>query len=118
MPRFVVLEHDHPVLHWDFMLEAGATLRSWRLAEFPEPERFIVAESIGDHRLAYLDYEGPVSGGRGCVKRCDTGTFDWIEDSPQRVVVRLHGTQLQLVAVIEDGTVRFSGYPLAPDRRD
>ena len=27
MPRYVILEHDHPVLHWDLMLEAGGVLQ-------------------------------------------------------------------------------------------
>ena len=28
VPRFVILEHDYPELHWDFMLEAGAVLKT------------------------------------------------------------------------------------------
>ncbi|MFO0864423.1 MAG: DNA polymerase ligase N-terminal domain-containing protein [Gemmataceae bacterium] len=81
LPRFVLLEHDHPTLHWDLMLEEGDSLRTWRL---PSP-RFggepMEATSLAPHRLAYLDYEGPVSGGRGSVKRVDAGTYshegDW-----------------------------------------
>jgi hypothetical protein len=108
MPRFVVLEHDHPHLHWDLMLEAGETLRSWRLALPPSAERDIDAVAIGDHRRAYLDYEGPVSGGRGQVKRFDSGTFDWIENSEDRVAVRLAGMKVrgELVLVrAADGSV-------------
>ena len=91
MPRFVILEHDHPFLHWDFMLEAGGVLRTWRLLEAPEAGRVIRAEALGDHRLHYLDYEGPVSGGRGTVKRFDSGRFDWESEEAERVVVRLEG---------------------------
>jgi hypothetical protein len=76
MPRFVILEHDHPVLHWDLMLEAGPVLRTWRLAGEPAPGRAVPAEPIGDHRKLYLDYEGPVSGGRGSVRRWDAGEYD------------------------------------------
>ena len=36
MPRFVILEHDLAELHWDFMLEAGGVLRTWRFAAPPE----------------------------------------------------------------------------------
>jgi hypothetical protein len=75
MPRFVILEHDHPHLHWDLMLEAGAMLRTWRLAQPPEPGRIVAAEALADHRLLYLDYEGPVSGNRGYVRRWDWGTY-------------------------------------------
>jgi hypothetical protein len=91
MPRFVVLEHDHPHLHWDLMLEAGNSLRTWRLATPLQPGRPIAAEALGMHRSAYLDYEGPVSGGRGQVKRSDAGVFKWEVDSEARVVVRLEG---------------------------
>ena len=33
MPRFAVLTHDHPFLHWDFLLEDGAAESYDRLAE-------------------------------------------------------------------------------------
>lgn len=77
MPRFVILEHDHPELHWDLMLESGAVLRTWRLAVPPRAsgER-IAAIALPDHRLAYLDYEGPVSGNRGTVTRWDAGCYE------------------------------------------
>jgi hypothetical protein len=79
MPRFVVLTHDHPFLHWDLMLEQGDSLRSWRLMRPPEDGEPIDAEPLPDHRLAYLDYEGPVSGGRGTVERWDGGSYELIE---------------------------------------
>ena len=107
MRRFVVLEHDHPRLHWDLMLEAGETLRSWRLAEPPAVDRVIAAERIGDHRRAYLDYEGPVSGGRGSVKRFDAGTFEWIEDTETRVLIRLDGVKLRGTMRLEEGTAVY-----------
>ncbi len=82
MPRFVILEHDHPVLHWDLMLQEGDVLRTWRLAEPPSGGAFtIAAEPLPDHRLIYLDYEGPVSGGRGIVKRWDGGKYECIDDN-------------------------------------
>ncbi len=79
MPRFVILEHDYPHLHWDLMLEDGDVLRTWRLSAPPEPGVGVDAEPSFDHRLIYLDYEGPISDGRGNVKRHDKGTFEWIE---------------------------------------
>ena len=60
VPRYVILEHDHPARHWDFMLESGDVLRTWRLAAPPRPGGAVAAEPSFDHRRAYLDYEGPV----------------------------------------------------------
>jgi len=91
MPRYVILEHDHPQLHWDLMLEAGETLHTWRLAAVPSSDASIDALLIGEHRLHYLDYEGPVSGDRGVVTRWDRGDFEWVEQSERVVVVRLQG---------------------------
>ena len=82
MPRFVILEHDWPARHWDLLLEAGAVLRAWRLLAEPGPAAAVPAEPNADHRPAYLDYEGPVSGGRGTVSRWDAGTFTWRADGP------------------------------------
>jgi hypothetical protein len=101
MPRFVILEHDHPHLHWDLMLEAGAVLRSWRLAAPPHSGAALVAVRVPDHRLAYLDYEGPVSGGRGRVVRWTKGTFDWQVQSDDRFSVRLHGERLRGILRLE-----------------
>src|SRR5690348_11647704 len=63
MPRFAILAHDHPAPHWDLFLEAGPVLRSWRLAGPLVVNTPIAAAPAPDHRLVYLDYEGPVSGG-------------------------------------------------------
>jgi len=99
MPRFVILQHDHPHLHWDFMLETGDVLRAWRLEREPLTDQGpIAATALGDHRILYLDYEGPVSGGRGTVVRWDGG--EYFEDSAgaagdrRHVRVRLLGRRI------------------------
>jgi hypothetical protein len=76
LPRFVVLAHDWPTPHWDLLLEAGPVLKAWRLLAEPGVGRVVAAEPNSDHRLLYLDYEGPLSGGRGSVRRWDAGTFE------------------------------------------
>src|SRR5947199_376784 len=58
MPRFVILEHDHPARHWDLLLESEGVLRAWRLPAPPQGDALVQANF--DHRLFYLDYEGPV----------------------------------------------------------
>ena len=101
MPRFVVLTHDHPFPHWDLMLERGDCLRTWRLVRPPDTATLVETEALGDHRLAYLDYEGPVSGGRGTVERWDHGTYEAVESTDNRVVVRLAGRKLDGLATLE-----------------
>ena len=95
MPRFVVLTHDHPLLHWDFMLEKEAGLRTWRLTRAPAGPGIIEAEPLAEHRLAYLDYEGPVSGNRGTVRAFDRGEYTAVEETAESVVVHLRGAVLQ-----------------------
>jgi hypothetical protein len=101
MPRFVVLYHETPAgyprpSHYDLMLEHDEALWTWALASLPTgqgPSCDVVAEPLPDHRLAYLDYEGAVGGERGQVTRVDTGTYEMVENSPQRMIVCLHGVR-------------------------
>jgi DNA polymerase ligase (LigD)-like protein len=96
VPRFVLLEHHWNGIHWDFMLETvdGSALRTWAVDAPIVPGRDLPARALGDHRLAYLDFEGEVSGGRGTVRRVDSGTYEAEVWEPDRVRVRLQGAQL------------------------
>ena len=111
MPRFVILTHDHPFPHWDLMLESGDRLRTWRLLAEPAPDFAVPAERLSDHRLMYLDYEGPVSGDRGHVTRWDAGTFSAQIDDGERLRVKLNGERLYLAAEVRhsapDGELRW-----------
>ncbi|MCO6436687.1 MAG: hypothetical protein J5J06_06320 [Phycisphaerae bacterium] len=92
--RFVILHHRRAQgEHWDFMLEAGDVLMTWQLSREPTgPEALpIPARRIADHRKAYLDYEGPVSGNRGTVTRVESGTFELLSQIPDRIEFRLAG---------------------------
>ncbi len=99
MPRYVILEHDFPVRHWDLMLEAGEVLRTWKLTSPPKMGLTVAAEKSFDHRPIYLDYEGPISGGRGSVVRCDGGIYQPITEEDGRIVVRLKGARLNGEAI-------------------
>jgi hypothetical protein len=102
MSRFTILEHDHPTLHWDLLLEAGGALRTWRLAQPPEGPQPIPATPLPDHRLAYLDYEGPVSGNRGVVRAWDRGTFtpELPAADAARIAMRLCGGRVNGTALL------------------
>jgi hypothetical protein len=101
MPRFVILEHDHPYLHWDLMLEADAALLTWRLAALPRAGQPIAATALGEHRIHYLTYEGPVSEGRGRVQRWDAGIFQWIARNENEVSLALSGARCQGTASLK-----------------
>jgi hypothetical protein len=94
MLRFVILTHDHPCWHWDFMLEESAGLKTWRLDTDPTSAGLIQATPLPVHRLHYLEYEGPVSGGRGEVHRWDRGTYEILTESDDLLVVMLAGERV------------------------
>jgi hypothetical protein len=99
MPRFVVLRHELPAdsqrsLHWDLMLERDGVLLTWALAEEPTLGKAISAVRLADHRLAYLDYEGPVSGDRGTVTRWDAGEYVALSQDAVELQIRLCGQKL------------------------
>lgn len=112
--RFVILTHDHPFVHWDLMLEAEGTLRTWRLLAEPAPDRIIDAEALPDHRLYYLDYEGPVSQGRGTVTRWDAGRHD-TRQSAQQTIATIEGGRLScgriLLTPADTGRWTFEFHP-------
>lgn len=94
MPRFVVLRHSLPAeaerpTHWDWMFELNGVLETWATeplnqlfgpSELIEPIS-VIAQRLADHRLEYLDYEGPVSGQRGSVARILRGTYTCLDQS-------------------------------------
>lgn len=95
MPRFAVLQHDSPRgLHWDFLLEHEGALLTWALPQPPDVADTLPADKLPDHRLDYLDYEGPVSGNRGAVVRWDQGTCRFERRTDDAIVVALDGERL------------------------
>jgi len=76
------------------MIESGDVLRTWALAEEPSADRRIAAEPLANHRMAYLDYEGPVAGDRGEVTRWDAGTYELSSETDENLTVKLAGTRL------------------------
>lgn len=102
MPGYVILTHDSPAgTHWDLMLELGDSLATWSLEQPPDSDRPIPAEALPDHRTAYLEYEGPVSGNRGSVTQWDRGTYQLQQHDDQRLVAILSGGKLSGSVTLE-----------------
>ena len=101
--RFVLLRHEYPLghertSHWDLMLEQDGKLLTWALSKSLQPGTTIAAQQLPDHRIEYLDYEGPVSRGRGSVSRVLKGNYRRnTESGPQVVVLQFdsHGWKIQ-----------------------
>ena len=89
MTRFVLLCHNttEHQFHWDFLFEESNACKTFSLSqEFVEEVQKTGTlkcrvKPLADHRLAYLDNEGPVSGDRGFVKRLDCGTCQRIAET-------------------------------------
>ncbi|MBS0210667.1 MAG: hypothetical protein JSS27_17125 [Planctomycetes bacterium] len=94
MPRFVVLRHELPASsgrpsHWDLMFEVGGVLRTWAIETLPDVVVPAPVTALPDHRLVYLEYEGPVSDDRGSVIRWDAGQYEVIADEANHFAARL-----------------------------
>jgi hypothetical protein len=105
MPRFVVLRHEMPPAekrgsHFDLMLEHGEVLWTWTCDQLPSAALPVSAQRLADHRLAYLDYEGEVSGDRGSVTRVDEGQYELLAESTEQIRVRVAGQMLRGTLVI------------------
>jgi hypothetical protein len=91
--RYAILHHqDRAGEHWDFLIEQPAALATWKFPGDPTAPGALPAEGrrIADHRKVYLDYEGPVRGDRGHVRRVDGGACDILDagENGWRVVLR------------------------------
>jgi hypothetical protein len=98
MFRYVVLRHETGPAskrpsHWDLMFEQGGVLRTWACEPLPNATG-VAAQQLPDHRIDYLDYEGPLSGDRGSVSQWDAGTYCLEHDSNVQWTVRLMGGKL------------------------
>jgi hypothetical protein len=84
------------------MLERDEALCTWALAGEPFSALAIDAEQLPDHRLAYLDYEGPVSGDRGSVSRWDAGVYRLESDrTSDRWKIAMNGARLSGLLILE-----------------
>jgi DNA ligase D-like protein (predicted 3'-phosphoesterase) len=99
---FVVQEHQATAHHYDLRLEVDGAMRSWAVPKEPSMDPAVkrLALQVGDHSIAYNDFEGELDG--GWVKIWDRGTYEqggrvpWPEALERgHAVFVLHGEKLQ-----------------------
>lgn len=119
MGRAVILRHALPdgSHHFDLLIgpegeEPGAdadarVLIAWRLPRLPgEGPSGHAADRLPPHRRHYLEYEGPLSGGRGRVLRVARGSAVVIDDDSSSFRARV---SLDIGAFEISGTPDHSG---------
>jgi bifunctional non-homologous end joining protein LigD len=97
---FVVQEHHARRLHWDFRLERGGVLVSWAVPKgLPvDPGADHLAVRTEDHPLAYATFAGEIPRGEyggGTVTIWDSGTYETLTWTDDRVEVVLHGQRAE-----------------------
>jgi hypothetical protein len=132
MARFVLLYHDCPASyvrasHWDLMLEADGVLRTWALENLPRgwgeawartaefnsecpaisEENVVSAERLDDHRIEYLQLEGPLGGDRGTVRRIDQGMYEIVREESEGCRVQLVGAVVRSEATLVRAALRI-----------
>jgi hypothetical protein len=97
--RYVVLHHtgvSDP--HYDLMCEwqNRSDLITLRFAKWPPDEQSTFTR-LANHRRAYLEYEGPISGNRGSVSRVQSGHCAIEIDRDDSFLIRLdHGIEIRV----------------------
>ena len=115
MPRYVVQQHfrDEEDWHFDLMLEAAGALVTFSSHTPPEAREALpcLVRHLGDHRLAYLEYEGEISGGRGWCRIHDRGTLEWLEPTDPALLPSADEIRIRLAGEKADGTFQLVREP-------
>ena len=96
--RFVIQKHQLATdIHWDFMLESGSILETYRLDKSPEDTLRNPANAVKifDHALKFLTYQGPLSKDRGSVCIVESGKYQITHQDQGRIVLNLKGQILK-----------------------
>ncbi len=96
---YVIQKHDASHLHYDLRLEQDGVLRSWAVPKPPvnKPGLKRLAVPVEDHPLGYESFEGSIPVGQygaGTVEIWDSGRYEPLERSEDKLIVRIKGRRL------------------------
>lgn len=94
--RFVVQEHHARTHHFDFRLERDGVFKSWAVPKgLPDAVGVKrLAIHVEDHALEFGDFEGtipPGEYGAGEIRVWDSGMYELLEWTDDRIKVKLQG---------------------------
>lgn len=97
---FVIHKHYASHLHWDFRLEIKGVLKSWAIPKQPPRTKKVkrLAIQVEDHPLEYSKFKGEIPEGHygaGKVEIWDSGTYELIEKTKNKIMFELHGKKLK-----------------------
>lgn len=83
------LTQEHRLATWNLFQLPFAWGKALEVTEAEVASLPMQAMQLPNHRVHYLDYEGPVSNGRGNVRSITAGDFNWIEATATRFEAEL-----------------------------
>jgi DNA ligase D-like protein (predicted 3'-phosphoesterase) len=100
---YVIHEHHATHLHWDLRLEMNGVLKSWAVPKEPSENEKRLAVQVEDHPLGYEKFEGTIPEGQygaGKVIIWDKGTYEPIDVSDKKMIIKINGKKLKGIYVL------------------